>query len=207
MVPVRVLTGSTSAIVIIASIVPSAYPGGARPNRRTARAASAECPPRMRVLAGIALWLCMTGSAWAAFPYAYDGTPPNDLQGKTEWMYAATPEEGNALVNADPRELGGVRGASLVDGDPSVRTAWQTTTGRPDVTIAVLDSGIKWNDLGAMQDLRAKLRLNRGELDPPRHDRAQATEPGVSCASFADAWDADGNGVFNTLDYACDSRV
>ena len=37
-------------------------------------------------------------------------------------------------------------------------------TGRPDVTIAVLDSGIKWNDAGAMDDLRLKVRLNPGEL-------------------------------------------
>jgi hypothetical protein len=146
-------------------------------------------------------------AAHASFPYEYDGAAPGDLEGKVEWMYAATPEQGNALVNADPRELGGVRGASLVDRDSSVATGWQTSTGRPDVTIAVLDSGIKWNDLGAMRDLRAKFRLNRGELEPPRHDRTQATEPGVSCAGFADAWDADGNGVFNTLDYACDSRV
>jgi hypothetical protein len=43
----------------------------------------------------------MAGSAWAAFPYEYDGTAPSDLEGKVEWMYAATPEQGNALVNAD----------------------------------------------------------------------------------------------------------
>jgi hypothetical protein len=137
----------------------------------------------------------------------HQGNAPSDLEGKTEWMYAATPEEGNAIVNADPRELGGVRGASLVDRDPSVTTAWQTSTGRPDVTIAVLDSGIKWNDLAAMHDLRAKFRLNRGELEPPRHDRAEATEPGVGCGGFADAWDANGDGVFNAVDYACDARV
>jgi hypothetical protein len=83
----------------------------------------------MRIVAGIVLWLGLAGSAWAAFPYDYDGAAPNDLQGKVEWMYAATPEPGNTLVNADPRELGGVRGASLVDRDPSVETAWQTTTG------------------------------------------------------------------------------
>jgi Subtilase family/FG-GAP-like repeat len=150
----------------------------------------------------IVVWLSLAGSAWAAFPYSYDGTAPSDLQGKLEWMYAATPEQGNALVNADPRELGGVRGASVVDRDPTVATAWQTTTGRPDVTIAVLDSGIEWNDLGAMKDLRAKTRLNRGELSVPLHDRAAP-----ACASFTDDWDANGDGVFNVLDYACDSRV
>ena len=153
-------------------------------------------------------WLTLAGSAWAAFPYHYDGAAPNDLVGKTEWMYAATPEPGNTLVNADPRELGGVRGASLVDGDPSVRTAWQTTTGRPDVTIAVLDSGIKWNDLGAMKDLRAKFRLNKGELEQPSTTLRKGSDPSAGdCSSYADAWDANGDGVFNTLDYACDSRV
>jgi hypothetical protein len=157
------------------------------------------------ILAAAALFAAP--AAHAAFPYDYDGIAPSDLEGKVEWMYAATPEQGNALVNADPRELGGVRGASLVDRDPSVATGWQTSTGRPDVTIAVLDSGIKWNDLAAMKDLRAKFRLNRGELEQPRHDRAQATEPDGECATFADAWDANGDGVFNVLDYACDSRV
>ncbi len=161
----------------------------------------------MRLLAGIVVWLSMAGSAWAAFPYEYDGAAPSDLQGKLDWMYAATPEAGNALVNADPRELGGVRGAKLVDRDPSVETAWQTTTGRPDVTIAVLDSGIKWNDLGAMKDLRGKTRLSKGELEPPLRDRSEPSEPGVDCASYADGWDANGDGVFNVLDYACDARV
>jgi len=162
---------------------------------------------RQGCIAAIVVWLSLAGSAWAAFPYEYEDTAPDDLEGKTEWMYAATPEPGNTLVNADPRELGGVRGASLVDQDPSVTTAWQTTTGRPGVTIAVLDSGIKWNDLGAMRDLRRKFRLNRGELGEPRHDRAQASEPGVDCAGYADAWDANGDGVFDVLDYACDARV
>jgi hypothetical protein len=158
-------------------------------------------------LLALAAFALPAGAALAAFPYDYQGAAPSDLQGKLEWMYAATPEEGNTLVNADPRELGGVRGASLVDRDPSVATAWQTTTGRPDVTIAVLDSGIKWNDLGAMRDLRAKTRLNRGELEPPLHDRTAATEPGVDCASYGADWDASGDGVFNVLDYACDARV
>ena len=159
-------------------------------------------------IATFIVWLTLAGSAWAAFPYHYDGAAPDDLEGKTEWMYAATPEPGNTLVNADPRELGGVRGASLVDADPSVRTAWQTTTGRPDVTIAVLDSGIKWDDLGAMRDLRAKTRLNRGELEQPSTTLRKGSDPSAGdCSSYEDAWDANGDGVFNTLDYACDSRV
>jgi hypothetical protein len=71
------------------------------------------------------------GTALATFPYEYDGTAPSDLQGKLEWMYAATPEQGNTLVNADPRELGGVRGASIVDRDRSVATRGRRRPGVP----------------------------------------------------------------------------
>src|SRR3712207_5504195 len=86
-------------------------------------------------------------AAHGAFPYTYDGTVPDDLTGKRLWMYAATPEAGSPLAT-DERELKGVRGAHLVDA-ANVPQGWRTTTGRPDVTIAVLDSGIKWDDDGA----------------------------------------------------------
>jgi hypothetical protein len=93
--------------------------------------------------------------------------------------------------------------------DPAdVDQAWRTTTGRPDVTIAVLDSGIKWNDDGAMADIRFKTRISRGEAPPPQSDRATATEPGVDCAAYGDTGrDLNDDGVFNLLDYACDGRV
>ena len=63
-----------------------------------------------------------------------------------------------------------MRGAHVVDPNATASnpTAWETTTGRPDVTLAVLDSGIKWNDRGAMLDLRDKVKLNKGELPYPQ---------------------------------------
>ena len=85
-----------------------------------------------------------------------------------------------------------MRGGHVVDPNPSVDTAWQTTTGRPDVTIAVLDSGIKWNDAGAMNDLRRKTWLNSGELPVPD-----------GCTQH----DCNSDGVFNVSDYAGDPRV
>src|SRR5919201_1247012 len=97
---------------------------------------------------------------------------------------------GDPAVDANPAELFGVTGMS-------VDRAWQVTTGRPDVTIAVLDSGIKWNDVGAMSDLRRKVRLNKGELPKPRHSG------GSDCA----AYDCNGDGVFNVDDYAQDPRI
>jgi hypothetical protein len=157
-----------------------------------------------------ALVLC--SSAYAAFPYKPALPPgpnqgPNDLPGgKLEWMYAATPEAANLEVNLNPQELGGVRGAHLVD-NADVDQAWRTTTGRPDVAIAVLDSGIKWNDARAMFDLRRKVRLNVGELPAPAHDRASSLEPGQDCATYRAQDDANGDGVVNLIDWSCDARV
>jgi hypothetical protein len=79
--------------------------------------------------------------------------------------------------------LFGVRG-------PSVDKAWQVTTGRPDVVIAILDSGIMWRSAGAMADLAAKVHLNRNELPLP-----QATTNG---------YDRNADGVFNVRDYLAD---
>ena len=66
-------------------------------------------------------------------------------------------------MQGDPnraQELKWVTGASI-------DRAWQTTTGRPDVIIAVHDSGVKWNDGGFLVDLNNKTWLNRGELPVP----------------------------------------
>jgi hypothetical protein len=162
--------------------------------------------------------------AHAAFPYL-PGSDPSDYAqyrlrasdarpgeltsgAKQTWMYAADQEAGNEPVNSDPRELHGVRGAHLVDATTTNDDlAWATTTGRPDVTIAVLDSGIKWNDRGAMLDLRRKTRLGKGEVPVPNAGRSTPLEPGEDCSSFQDRYDANGDGVFNVVDYACDSRV
>lgn len=159
--------------------------------------------------------------ARAEFPYQPQGQPteydrfrlapsaprPNDLQGKLTWMYAATAEAGSPFAG-DARELDGVRGAHLVDADATADQAFASTTGRPDVAIGVTDSGIKWNDAGAMEDLRKKTRLAQGEAKAPQVDRAAATEAGEDCATYASSgFDRNRDGVFNVVDYACDSRV
>jgi hypothetical protein len=169
------------------------------------------------------------GVAHADFPWSPSGNPvPNDLGGDgNAWKFAATPEPDNsnpafqaqnALVRSRKAELCGVRGASVADPVTSplagscepanVHTAWQVTTGRPDVAIAVLDSGIKWNDAGAMNDLRHKVRLNRGELPMPNAARATPLDGSKPCAQFdTSRYDANGDGVLNVDDYACDTRV
>ena len=86
----------------------------------------------------------------------------------------------------------------------SVDLAWQVTTGRPDVLIAVLDSGIRWDDVGAMHDLARKVHLNRGELPLPR-DAAGHTKPESSAAGAflnPDPYDLNDDGVFDVADYA-----
>jgi hypothetical protein len=160
----------------------------------------------------MAAWV---SSAAADFPYGsgtnYTTAPgqvPNDYSGDgNDWKFAATPEPG-ALppVTIDAKELNGVRGGHVVDTSAAADTGWQTTVGRPDVGISVLDSGIKWNDAGAMNDLRFKLRINKGELPTPNAS-GPALVGGVNCATYVSADDANGDGVFNLRDFACDSRV
>ena len=168
--------------------------------------------------------VAMGPPAHAAFPYlpgsdpgdygqyrldASDARPGELTSGaKQTWMYSADKEVGNEPVNSDPRELNGVRGAHMVDATtPNDDLAWATTTGRPDVTIAVHDSGIKWNDRGAMLDLRRKTRLNRGEVPVPATSRSTSLESGEDCSTYTSQYDANDDGVVNVVDYSCDPRV
>jgi hypothetical protein len=66
--------------------------------------------------------------------------------------------------------------------------AWKLTRGRPDVTIAILDTGIKWDK----DSLRRRIHLNAGELPKPEG---------------SSVYDKNGDGQFNVDDYATDSRV
>lgn len=126
--------------------------------------------------------------------YAYSCGLPDDCDPASGdyWKYTGD-ESGTAhqvLIDLfhpglDRSELDGAMGAS-VDG------AWSVTTGRPDVVIAHLDSGMRWHDAAAMGELARKCRLNPGELPPPHG---------------ADCWDFNGDGVFNVDDYAGDARV
>ncbi|HVN64751.1 MAG TPA: hypothetical protein VMT58_08945, partial [Candidatus Binataceae bacterium] len=136
---------------------------------------------RVQLLAIAAILIpAFCGIANATFPYPVppDGTAPQDY---SSYLFLPTtdppvrPNEfsdtGNAWkltsattgvpsIDSDPAELYGVEGMSL-------DLAWQVSTGRPDVLIAVLDCGIEWNNPGAMNDLRLKIHLNRGELPLP----------------------------------------
>ncbi len=175
-------------------------------------------------IAAVVVALTLTAAAdtaWAEFPYRSNGTPsdytddrqpgganqaPPDLGGSETWMYAATPEADNEPVNSQAHELYGIRGARLTD-KADVDVAWRTTVGRPDVLIAVHDSGIEWDNLNAMRNVRKKVHLNPGEVPTPNHTRSTSLEPGENCAAYANADDANGDGVFNVVDFSCDDRV
>lgn len=190
---------------------------------------------------GLAVFAAATAAALPAaaeaqFPYAPQGAQgdysqyklpagsdaPNDLGGKLDWMYASTPLDNPVGINplvADARELNGVRGAWVVEKGSNGKIsnapqAWHTTTGRPDVTIAVLDSGVQWNEPGKpAMDTRLKTRISRGETPAPKADRLTPSDPDIAACAPLTAREGGGqrdlnnDGVFNVLDYACDSRV
>ncbi len=124
---------------------------------------------------------------------------PADFAGGDAWKLTSD-ATGDPAIDAKPEELFGVTGMS-------VDLAWQTSTGRPDVVLAVLDSGIKWNDVGAMGDVARKVRINRGELPAPRdaagHTKSELPGPFKN----PDPYDLNDDGVFNVADYAADARV
>ena len=126
---------------------------------------------------------CIAATDFASYLFLPAGTLPNDYQGGDVWKYSSG-QSGNAAIDASAQELFGVTGASI-------DRAWQTTTGRPDVLIAVLDSGIRWAEPEV--DLLDKYYLNRAELPVPE---------GSDNAS--DPYDRNGDGVFNLADYRAD---
>jgi hypothetical protein len=96
-------------------------------------------------------------------------------------MWSFMPPEFATVPNHREEEEGLGAGAH-------VDRAWQVTIGDPRVIIAVLDTGIYWEQT----DLVHKLYINVGELPLPEG----ATE-----------YDANGDTVVNIDDYATDSRV
>jgi len=128
---------------------------------------------------------CITStdfSRYAFLPATQPPTRPNDFN--DDWKLTSD-KTGEAAIDESPQELFGVKGAS-------VDLAWQVSTGRPDVLIAVLDSGIRWQD--RLTDLVAKFYLSRAELPVPE-----------GSTNATDAWDRNHDSVFNVRDYLADA--
>jgi hypothetical protein len=122
-------------------------------------------------------------SCWPGLPGTDPALcPPDDPTYGRRWEFRSDIPAEIDRASMHPRELDlGSIGFSL-------DRAWQRTTGRDDVVIAVLDSGIRWH----YRDLTEKLYLNPGELPPPE---GSATH------------DGNGDGLFTVSDYAGDPRV
>ncbi len=122
---------------------------------------------------------CADPADYADYLFTAPGSPPplpSEL-GPYDFRFSSLVDPS---LPATAAELGGVAGMS-------VDKAWQLSTGRPDVLVAHLDSGIVYDE-----DTARKAALNTGELPLPEGSLV---------------YDANGDGVVNVTDYAGDSRV
>lgn len=136
---------------------------------------------------------CIPATDWSRFLFLPTTNPPSRPNDFGDNWKLTSDTTGEPEIDNNPQELFGVKGASA-------DLAWQVTTGRPDVVIAVLDSGIRWGE--RQDDLVNKFYLNRAELPAPE-----------GSSNPVDPHDRNGDGVFNVRDYlasggfAQDSRV
>lgn len=133
--------------------------------------------------------------------WRYDGVARGELP--KEWNdgdYRFTSERNPQLARSPQHQCGQM--GSAVD------LAWGLETGMPEVVVAVLDSGIRWQDPDVMVDLADRAYLNRGELPVPR-----VLDPDTGLVTIgnpdpgADPYDVNGDGRFSVSDYAHDPRV
>jgi len=109
---------------------------------------------------------------------------PNDYSG--DWAYSSSLPN-RSLLSAD---------TSLGAAGMSIDRSWSLTTGADDTLIAVLDSGIEWEDANLLENVW----LNRAELDGIARPRSA---DGAPCADY----DCNGDGRFTVKDYANDPRL
>jgi len=122
---------------------------------------------------------------------------PDDPNGQLDAQGQAANLQAEAPVPPDPvsqraarcLQIGGVRADS----------AWKYSTGDPDTVIAILDTGIRWQE----RDLVNKIHLNRGELPVPQGAGGSACPPNP----HSDLYDCNGDRAFDVRDYADDPRV
>jgi len=134
-----------------------------------------------------------------ADPYDYgmwlfidgDADLPGTFDAESTW-WLSDHRGSDPFVIYNVQEFYGVRGMGA-------NKAWKISTGRPDVSIAILDSGVRWGRATDCNLLR-KYFLNRGELPMP------FAGPNPDDTVFG-GYDVNGNGVFNIADYKDDPAV
>jgi Subtilase family len=221
------------------------------------RQSSAACALLALMLVALSASAARAGGAQFPYPAGVNrptspsyrlapGQVPSNFSESGDWELSATPDTSvtsEATVDRQADQLCGVRGISLLDADATqptgclqgqpVKTAFEVSTGNPDVHIAVLDSGIEWNNPSVMANEADKIWLNTASLPAPRRDLKTPLAPlpdGKTCRTLkkprggnynrlGNYWpnghggdtggyyDIIGDGVVNVLDWACDSRV
>ncbi|MBV9950677.1 MAG: hypothetical protein JO291_01905, partial [Acidimicrobiia bacterium] len=127
----------------------------------------------------------------ASLPAEYDRT-----------NYKRTSQRDPAFADS-PQNLCGQEGSA-------VDLAWGLSRGEDDVRIAVLDSGIKWRDAGAMADLATQAYVNLGEAQPPCWPAVRSGDCNhdghFDVTDFGAIADRNGNGVADPEDLILDPR-
>jgi hypothetical protein len=172
----------------------------------------------MRRWIGLALAVGVVVVGTACVPVGPGGSPqPTNC---TSWRYgpADEPAPGTlpAELDRDSYKVASRRDprSTLFDSPhnqcgqkgPALDLALGVTQGRDDVTLAVLDSGIKWRDAGAMADLARKAYINIGEARPPcAAANGDCNGDGrFDIADFTGLPDRNGNGVADPEDLILD---
>lgn len=183
-----------------------------------------ETKPARRV-AAIAIVLMVSGAVMLSVAArdpndAAAGPLPADSFDCTDWRYGAADEPASLPVEFDrddykrtssrdprpalhdsPQNHCGQKGAA-------VDLAWGLSRGSSDVVIAVLDSGIRWRDPGAMSDLAPKAHIDIGEAQPPCHpavsDGDCNSDGRFSIEDFGAIADRNGNGLADPEDLILD---
>lgn len=150
-------------VLVLAGLAPATAPGVAAPV--AAEAAGPDQPLDCQD------WRYGPDDEPAELPAEYD---------RDDYRLTSLRDPRPALADS-PHNLCGQKGAA-------VDLAWGVSTGSPEVLIAVVDSGIEWNNTDAMADLATKTHINLGEAAPP-------------CAPTVPDGDCDGDGVFTITDF------
>lgn len=126
--------------------------------------------------------------------YAYAAAVKASDRREGQWeMYSFIPDRSPVTKQVRPAET-----ASGM----SVDLAWRHTIGDPRVVIAVLDSGIKWDE----REVVDKVHLNRAELGKagqlPVHSNGDPCDPLDPTQPTVDLFDCNGDGQLTVADYA-----
>jgi len=154
-------------------------------------------------LAGSAVFAVRAHDARAAWPpppgadMRDKANWPNDYHGRWNYLgYLPTQAErktAEPILEADVK---------LGAAGMSIDKAWTYTIGRDDVHIAVIDSGIHWENA----DLLERVALNAVELKGTKRPQ---TKDGTECGGAGDlaGYDCNGDGIFTVGDYRDDPRI